>query len=380
MQRILVTGGLGFIGSHTVDLLIEKGYSVIVIDNLEKQVHDGVEPKYKNPKAEYISGDIRNRKTWEKALDGTEGIIHLAGAVGIAQSFWQAKKYMDVNTSSTALMYEQILKLRSEKNQKYPEKIVVASSKSLYGEGLYKCKIHGIKSPDVRPIEQLKKHEWETKCDECGADMKPIGITENKFPQNLNPYSLSKYATERLSMDFSYTMGIDTVAFRYFNVYGERQSLSNPYTGVMAIFLSRLKNNHQPFLFEDGKQLRDYIYVKDVARMNVMALEKGNGVYNLGTGKPLSLLGVVELLNKNLGTDIQPKISAEFRPGDNRHDYANTEKLNHDFGSTNFVDVEKGVGNLIQWSLTEKSFDKFEKQEIERKKYLNVNENLIKKS
>ncbi|EQB67808.1 MAG: NAD-dependent epimerase/dehydratase [Thermoplasmatales archaeon E-plasma] len=370
MQRILVTGGLGFIGSHTVDLLIEKGYSVIVIDNLEKQVHNGVKPKYKNPKAEYIRGDIRNRKTWEKALDGTDGIIHLAGAVGIAQSFWQAKKYMDVNTSSTALMYEQILKLRSEKNQKYPEKIVVASSKSLYGEGLYECKIHGIKSPDVRPIEQLKKHEWETKCDECGADMKPIGITENKFPQNLNPYSLSKYATERLSMDFSYTMGIDTVAFRYFNVYGERQSLSNPYTGVMAIFLSRLKNNHQPFLFEDGKQLRDYIYVKDVARMNVMALEKGNGVYNLGTGKPLSLLGVVKLLNKNLGTDIQPKISEEFRPGDNRHDYANTEKLNHDFGSTNFVDVEKGVGNLIQWSLTEKSFDKFEKQEKERKKYL----------
>ena len=148
----------------------------------------------------------------------------------------------------------------------------------------------------------------------------------------------------------------------------------------MAIFLSRLKNNHQPFLFEDGKQLRDYIYVKDVARMNVMALEKGNGVYNLGTGKPLSLLGVVDLLNKNLGTDIQPKISKEFRPGDNRHDYANTAKLNRDFGSTNFVDVEKGVGNLIQWSLTEKSFDKFEKQEIERKKYLNVNENLIKKS
>ena len=370
MDRILVTGGMGFIGSHTVDLLVERGYSVTVVDNLEKQVHNGVEPKYRNPKAKYIRGDIRNRKTWEKALDGIDGIIHLAGAVGIAQSFWQAKKYMDVNTSATALMYEQILKLKADMNQKYPDKIVVASSKSLYGEGLYKCNVHGIKSPEVRPINQLQKHEWETKCDECGADMKPVGITEDKYPQNLNPYSLSKYATERLAMDFSYTLGIGTVAFRYFNVYGERQSLSNPYTGVMAIFLSRLKNNNPPFLFEDGKQLRDYIYVKDVAKMNVMALEKGNGVYNLGTGKPLSLKGVVELLNKNLGTDIQPKISEEFRPGDNRHDYADTEKLSRDFGNFNFVDVEKGVKSLIQWSQGEKSFDKFEKQERERRKYL----------
>ena len=370
MNRILVTGGYGFIGSHTVDLLIEKGYSVTIVDNLEKQVHDGKEPQFKNTDAKFIKGDIRNRKTWIKALKDIDGIIHLAGAVGIAQSFWQAKKYVDVNTSATALMYEQILKLKSEKKENSIQKIVVASSKSLYGEGLYECNEHGIKSPDIRPINQLEKGEWELKCNECNKEMRPVGITENKNPQNLNPYSLSKYATERLAMDFSYALGVDSVAFRYFNVYGERQSLNNPYTGVMAIFLSRLKNNHRPFLFEDGRQLRDYIYVKDVAKMNALALEKGNGVYNLGTGKPTSLLNIVDFLNNKLGTDIKPKISNEFRPGDNRHDFANTEKMMRDFNSIRLTNLDEGMEKLIEWSLDEKSYDKFEKQEQERRKYL----------
>ncbi|MHB8360886.1 MAG: SDR family NAD(P)-dependent oxidoreductase [Thermoplasmataceae archaeon] len=368
MNKILVTGGLGFIGSHTVDLLIEKGYSVNVLDNLEKQVHMNKIPEYKNQKAKYISGDIRTRTAWNKALDNIDGIIHLAGAVGIGQSFWQAKKYLDVNVSATGLMYETILK--NSKIKKRIEKIVVASSKSLYGEGLYSCKDHGIQSPDIRSVDQLKKKEWELKCSTCGNEMNPVGIKEDKYPQNLNPYSLSKYATERLAIDYSYVLGIKTVAFRYFNVYGERQSLSNPYTGVMAIFLSRLKNNNPPFLFEDGKQLRDYIYVKDVAKMNVLALEKGDGVYNLGTGKPASLLNVVDMLNHNLGTKIQPVISNEFRPGDNRHDFANLERIKRDFGNVSFIDMKNGMEKLIEWSKSESSFDKFEHEEKERRKYL----------
>lgn len=368
MEKILVTGGSGFIGSHTVDELIERGYEVRVLDNLEPQVHGRTPPKYNNRDAEYITGDVRYRKSWLKALQGIDAIIHLAGSVGIGQSFWEAKKYMDVNVSGTALMYELITK--DLKLKRRIKRIVVASSKSLYGEGSYTCKEHGEQAPEVRPLKQLAQKEWEVKCPMCGSPMSPIGVKEAKAPQNLNPYSLSKYATERLAVDYSYSIGIPTVAFRYFNVYGERQSLSNPYTGVMAIFLSRIKNNNSPLLFEDGKQLRDYIYVKDVARLNVDALKNGSGVYNLGTGSGTSLIGIVEKLNKELGTKVSPNVSTEFRPGDNRHDFANVSHLVRDFGKINFTPLDKGIRDLANWSEGVNSIDRFEKEEAERKKFL----------
>ena len=370
MDRILVTGGMGFIGSHTVDELVKRGYEVKVMDNLEHQVHGGVAPSYKNKDAKYLHGDIRHRKSWLAALQDVDSVIHLAGSVGIGQSFWEAKKYVDTNVSGTALMYELLTK--DVKLRKRINKIVVASSKSLYGEGSYVCEEHGLQAPDVRPIKQLQRKEWEVKCPVCGQDLVPTGVMESKYPQNLNPYSLSKYATERPAMDYSYSLGIPTVAFRYFNVYGERQSLSNPYTGVMAIFLSRIKNKNSPFLFEDGKQLRDYIYVKDVARLNANALNHGSGVYNLGTGNGTSLLEVVHKLNQALGTDIRPTVSNEFRPGDNRHDFADISLLIRDFGKNDFTPLEKGIKILAQWSEGIESVDRFEKEEAERKKFLSA--------
>ncbi len=368
MDKVLVTGGLGFVGSHTVDELVKRGYEVKVIDNLEKQVHGGVMPSYINKDATYIKGDIRHRKSWIEALKDVDSIIHLAGSVGIGQSFWEAKKYMDTNVSGTALLYELLTK--DVDLRKRIRKLVIASSKSIYGEGSYICEEHGLQAPEVRPINQLQQRIWEVKCPVCGKAMSPTGVNESKFPQNLNPYSLSKYATERLAMDYSYSLGIPTVAFRYFNIYGERQSLSNPYTGVMAIFLSRIKNKNSPFLFEDGKQMRDYIYVKDTARFNADALEKGDGVYNLGTGSGTSLLEVVQKLNEALNTDIQPTISNEFRPGDNRHDYADIKRLVRDFGETEFTPLEKGIKLLTKWSESVNSVDRFEKEESERKKFL----------
>lgn len=368
MEKILVTGGSGFIGSHTVDELVERGYEVKVLDNLEPQVHGRATPRYNNKDAHYIRGDIRHRKSWLKGLENTDAIIHLAGSVGIGQSFWEAKKYMDTNVSGTALLFELLTK--DTKLRKRIKRIVVASSKSLYGEGSYICTVHGEQAPEVRPFNQLEQRDWEVKCPKCGKSMEPTGVKESKFPQNLNPYSLSKYATERLAMDYSYSLGIPTVAFRYFNVYGERQSLNNPYTGVMAIFLSRIKNNNNPFLFEDGKQLRDYIYVKDVARFNVEALEKGAGVYNLGTGHGTSLTGVVEKLNDALGTNIKPKISNEFRPGDNRHDFADISHLVEDFGQYKFTNLNDGIRSLSHWSEGENPVDRFDKEEAERKKFL----------
>jgi dTDP-L-rhamnose 4-epimerase len=368
MEKVLVTGGLGFIGSHTVDRLIEEGYWVTVLDNLERQVHLGNVPEYRNKKADYIFGDIRYRKHWMKALEGAEYIIHLAGAVGIGQSFWQGRKYMDINVGGTATLFDILINNKSM--TKDIRKIVVASSKSLYGEGTYKCEEHGKITPMPRDIEQFRSHQWEILCPVCGRPASPIPTRENKSPQNLNPYSLGKYATERMSMFYSDVLETPSVALRYFNVYGPRQSLSNPYTGVVAIFLSRLKNNHRPVLFEDGKQMRDYIYVKDVADINVRSLTKGSGVYNVGTGKPTSLLDVVSTLNRLLNTNIEPEITGNFRLGDNRHDFADNSRLISDYGISDFTEFEHGIRALIAESKSLKAIDMFEKEELERKKFL----------
>ena len=368
MEKVLVTGGLGFIGSHTVDKLVNEGYEVSVLDSLERQVHLGRMPAYKNRNADYIIGDIRFKKHWIKALTRVDYIIHLAGAVGTGQSFWQPRKYLSINTIGTATLFE-ILE-HDKKIRDKIKKIVVASSKSINGEGAYKCKKHGIIIPESRDIENLKKHKWDHFCPKCGSPLDPLPLTENKPVQNPNPYSLGKYTTENMALQYSKLLNIPTVAFRYFNVYGPRQSLNNPYTGVLAIFLSRLKNGNPPVLFEDGKQLRDYIYVDDVATANVKALKKGSGCYNLGTGKPTSLVEIVAYLNKALGTNIKPVISEEFRIGDNRHDYASTDKFMTDFGLTKFVHLEDGIKRLIDWSSGEEPRDSFEKQERERLKYL----------
>lgn len=372
MTQVLVTGGLGFIGSHTVDLLIKKGYDVVILDNLDKQIHNGKKPDYTNKKAKCIIKDIRYKSNWIKALKNTDFVIHLAAKVGISQSFWEVRKYMDVNVSGTAQLFDILIKNKDIKNK--VKKLVVASSKSLYGEGAYKCETHGIIYPEIRPREQLIAKRWEVTCNLCGKETVPVAVTEEKPPQNLNPYSLSKYATEKLAMEYAYSIGIPAVAFRYFNVYGPRQSLSNPYNGVIAIFLSRLKNGHPPKLFEDGRQLRDFVYIEDVARLNVLALERGEGVFNLGTGQGNSLIDIVSLLKKKLRTSLEPEISQEFRPGDTRHDFADISKLNKYFGKQNFLSLEEGLNKLVDWSATAEAIDRFDKQEKERKMYLNTKE------
>ena len=369
MSRVLVTGGLGFIGSYTVDSLIEKGYKVRVIDNLERQVHRGKTPAHKNPQAEYLRGDVRHRPSMAKALRNVDYIVHLAAAVGVSQSFWQARKYVDINVGGTATLFE--LLLRERQFRKNIKKMVVASSKSLYGEGSYTCKTHGTLNPTARPIEQMEQRDWEPRCPTCGEALTPTGIKEDKPPQNLSPYALSKYAAEVLAIDYADVLDIPTVAFRYFNVYGPRQSLSNPYTGVIAIFLSRLKNGRPPVVFEDGKQLRDYVYAEDVARVNADAIENNaKGVFNLGTGEPHSLLEVIKSLKETLGSEIQPVVTREYRPGDNRHDFADISRLKNAFNLGEFTQLDKGLRELVMWAETAKAVDLFEKEERERSEYL----------
>ncbi len=370
MTRVLVTGGMGFIGSHTVDSLIEEGYDVVVLDNLERQVHLGSKPSYLNRKAKYIIGDVRYQKDWLKALKGVTHVIHLAACVGIGQSFWESRKYNQTNIVGTSTLFE--LLTRDASLRKSIGKVVVASSKSLYGEGAYRCREHGTIYPLPRSAEQLRKREWEVRCSICGAETEPVAVTEDKPPQNLNPYSLSKYATERLALSYSSALGIPAVAFRYFNVYGPRQSLSNPYTGVIAIFMSRLKNGNRPVVFEDGRQLRDFIYVGDVARANVAALEKGEGAFNLGTGRPSSLLQMISMLNEEIGSSIEPEVTNDFRPGDNRHDFSDSSRFLKSFGPVKFTGLSEGIRELAEWSSRQKARDNFARAEEERKRFISA--------
>ncbi len=368
-MKILITGGAGFIGSHTVDLLINKGYKVRVVDNLVEQVHQGKKPSYLNKEAEFIRGDVANLRLWKKWLKDVDVIMHLASMTGIAQSMYEPAKYCNANILGTANFYEILVK--NTDIRKKIKKIIVASSKTIYGEGAYKCKEHGMKFPELRTLEQLKRRDWELHCD-CGRVMQAVPIPENKPAQNLSVYALSKYATERLSLMFASAFNIPTIAFRYFSVFGPRQSLSNPYTGVCSIFLSRIKNKQQPVVFEDGNQIRDFIYVEDIARVNLLAVKNANKteVYNVGTGLGVSIKQVAKTINEILGSNVKPMITNDFRYGDTRNDLSDNSKIERELGFRPRYSFKEGLKKLIEWGETEKAVDKFEKAELERKRLL----------
>ncbi len=359
MENILVTGGAGFIGSWTVDKLIEKGCKVTILDNLEPQVHK-THPNYLNKEARFIKGDVTNPEDWKKVLEDADVIIHLAAMVGVGQSQYEPERYMKVNNYGTALMYR-ILMERKKDNKKLPEKIIVASSKATYGEGAYVCEEHGEVYPELRSLKNLERKDWEQHCPVCDAHVKPIATKESKPQQNPNTYALSKFDQERLAINYGHVLGIPTVAFRYFNVYGPRQSLNNPYTGVAAIFSSRIKNNNQPTIYEDGNQVRDFVFVDDVADANILALEKIEGVHvlNVGSGDPISISGIADTLIKLFNSNLTTNIIQEYRPGDTRHDYADISLIKKQLGWKPKTDIKSGFKKLVDWGFGEEAEDKF---------------------
>jgi len=369
-MRILVTGGAGFIGSHTVDLLVDKGYEVIILDNLEPQVHSNKKPDYINQKAKLIVGDVTNKDTWLKMLKDVDAVIHLAAMVGVGQSMYQPVRYLDTNTIGTAKLYEALL--ANPELRKRIQKIIVASSMSIYGEGAYECKNCGIVYPGLRPKKQLEKMDWEIHCPKCGEYVKSVPTNEDKPALNLSTYALSKYDQEKISLNYGFALNIPTVALRYFNVFGPRQSLNNPYTGVCAIFSSRIKNNNPPTIYEDGKQIRDFIYVEDIARANVLCLEKINDTdfFNVCRGSPTDIFKIAETLIELHGNDVEPKITEEFRVGDVRHIFGDVSKIKKKLGFVAKVTLKEGFEKLIEWSETQQAVDKFEEAENERIKYL----------
>ncbi|MFH0795608.1 MAG: SDR family NAD(P)-dependent oxidoreductase [Candidatus Omnitrophota bacterium] len=356
-MKVLVTGGAGFIGSHLVDLLVKEGFTVRILDNLESQVHQGRKPDYLNRKAEFFRGDVRNRGQLQKSIKGCEAIFHLAARVGVGQSQYQIKRYVETNIGGTANLFDI---LANEKHQ--VTKVIVAASMSGYGEGVYRCRRCGPIKPDLRPEKQLAGKKWEPTCPKCKVPLKPLPTPESTPLKSNSIYALTKKVQEEMSLIFGHTYRIPTVVLRFFNVYGPRQSLSNPYTGVAAIFLSRLKNDQPPIIYEDGGQTRDFVFVSDVCQALSRCLKKEAAnyeIFNVGSGCPLKIADIARTLAHSLNKRIEPQITGKFRKGDVRHCFADIGKIKEKVGWRPEVRFEEGIKNLISWAMDTPAEDKF---------------------
>ncbi len=353
-RKILVIGGAGFIGSHLVDDLVALGHEVIVYDSLEPQVHGNItkQPNYLSEDIKFIKNDIRNKEALVEILNDVEVVFHLAAMVGVAQSMYQIDKYVDVNVLGTARFLDILVN-----NAHDIKKLIVASSMSTYGEGAYKCSSCGEISPKLRNTAQLEKGVWELNCPICGKKAVPIPTNEEKPQDCTSIYALTKKEQEKMSLLIGETYGIDTTALRLFNVYGSRQALSNPYTGVCAIFSSSLLSNNAPTIYEDGNQSRDFIHVKDICQAFLLSMEKEqarNEVFNVGTANPISIKEIAEILAKLINPNITPIFTNQFRPGDIRHCFSDISKISSNLGFKPQYTFEVGMKELVEWVKTQK--------------------------
>jgi dTDP-L-rhamnose 4-epimerase len=357
-MKILVTGGAGFIGSYIVDKLVEEGHDVRSYDNLDPQVHPGSrKPPYLNKSAEFIKGDVRDREGLKKAIKGAEVIFHEAACVGVGQSQYEIKKYSDVNIGGTANLFD----ILAEKRHRV-KKVLVAASMSSYGEGEYRCPDCGKVNFEKRDEKKLKKKYWEPFCPNCKKGLSPVPTSEEKKRNSFSIYALTKRVQEDMAAVFARAYNFPVTALRYFNAYGPRQSLSNPYTGVCAIFISRIKNKKSPVVYEDGKQARDFISVHDIVRANIFAMKAaGDGfkAYNVGSGRPVAIKELAVSLAGYMGRDIPPHITHKYRKGDIRHCYADITRIEKDLGFTPETDFTVGMKELLEWSKGIKARDKF---------------------
>jgi len=356
-MRILVTGGAGFIGSHLVDALVRDGHRVRVLDSLDPQVHEGKQPDYLNAGAEYRWGDVRDPKAVETALHGIEAVFHEAAAVGVGQSMYQIERYAAANVLGTAVLLEAVIRARRDL-----AKLVVASSMSIYGEGRYRCPACGPVHPSLRPESQLAGGEWEMRCPSCGAGASPETTPEEKPLAPTSVYAVTKRDQEELCLSVGHGYRIPAVALRYFNVYGPRQALSNPYTGVCAIFSARIKNRHAPILFEDGRQSRDFVHVSDIVAANLLVLREAgaNGrALNVGTGAPTTVAGIAQALGTLYRVSVEPEITKKFRAGDIRHCVADISRIRA-LGFAPRVGLEEGLADLAAWGETQHAVDRVE--------------------
>jgi dTDP-L-rhamnose 4-epimerase len=347
-HAVLITGGAGFIGSHVADALLRRGRNVRVLDNLDPQVH-GAErrrPDYLHDDVELVTGDVRDRDAVAAALAGADTVIHLAACVGVGQSMYEVERYTAVNNGGTAVLLEEILKAKSVK------RVVVASSMSIYGEGLCRSPGGGLVPGSDRSLDQLRRRRWELE-DAAGRTLIPLPTPETKQPSLASVYALSKYDQECLTLLIGRSYGIPTVALRLFNVYGTRQALSNPYTGVLAIFASRLLNGKPPLVNEDGGQRRDFVSVLDVAEAFCLAAENADDlagqVLNIGSGRNHTVLDVARRLADTLGKPLAAEITGKYRAGDIRHCFADISLARERLRYEPRVGFDDGLRSLGRW-------------------------------
>jgi dTDP-L-rhamnose 4-epimerase len=367
IDRVLITGGAGFIGSHVADALLAKGYRVRALDNLSEQVHGdrGEFPTYLDRDVETCKADVREPRDLDRALAGVDAVFHFASAVGVGQSMYEIEKYVDINNRGTAVLLEAL-------RRRPVAKLVVASSMSIYGEGLYRDSKGAPCAPRPRSVEQLKAGRWDL-VDAMGAPLEPVPTPEEKIPMPESIYALSKYDQEMMCLLFGRAYDIPVAALRFFNVYGERQALSNPYTGVLAIFAARYLNGRAPVIFEDGRQKRDFIHVRDLAAGCVLALESAgarNDVFNLGGGTAYSVLEIAERLGKILGkAHLRPRVNGNYRSGDIRNCFADISRAHRVLGYEPKITLDAGLASLSEWLEGRRDEDRSELADSELRRH-----------
>jgi dTDP-L-rhamnose 4-epimerase len=362
-MKVLVTGGAGFIGSHLVRSLLSQGDSVVVYDNYDPQVHLRKARPAKAPRLKTVVGDVRDRRSLAVELRKVDAVVHLAAAVGVGQSQYQIRHYVDVNLNGTATLLDILANDRHK-----VARVVVASSMSAYGEGAYSCAKCGRVRPGLRSDEAMKHGQWEPACPDCGGELRPVPTRESDRFHSNSIYAVTKMGQEELVLNYGLAYGIPSVALRFFNVFGPGQSLSNPYTGVAAIFLTRLKNRHAPVIYEDGLQCRDFTSVYDVVQAIELSVRKPIGehrIFNVGTGVPTPIKSIAQILGRCCKSDLEPKIVRKFRSGDTRHCYADISRIMEALGYRPRVPLEEGMRELADWADSVDAKDGFDEAQRE---------------
>jgi dTDP-L-rhamnose 4-epimerase len=357
-MKTLVTGGAGFIGSHLVRALVARGDEVVVLDSLEPQVHGDTEIEVPAG-VELVVGAVGDTEVADWALKGVDRVVHLAAAVGVGQSMYEIARYTERNTMATARFLERLVEARP-----LVQRLVVASSMSIYGEGQYECEEHGSVSPSPRPEDQLLARAWELECPTCRRTLRPVGTSEAKALNPTSIYAITKRDHEEMCLVTGAAYGIPTVALRFFNVYGPGQALSNPYTGVAAIFASRLLNGKAPMIFEDGRQSRDFTHVSDIVQGILSALDSEAAVghaVNLGTGRATSVDEVARVLAEGMDVDVEPIRNHRYRAGDIRHCFADPSRARELLGFEAKVGFEDGMTELVGWLADQEAVDRVDR-------------------
>jgi dTDP-L-rhamnose 4-epimerase len=351
-KNILITGGAGFIGSSLALKLLEKGYKVTVLDNLSPQIHgeDGTSSELFlkiRDKVTFIKGDVSHSDDWRKALKGQDVVVHLAAETGTGQSMYEINKYIDVNVKGTSNLLDI---LTNEEHQ--VKKIVVAASRAIYGEGMYHCSEHGTVFPTERLDNDMSKGDYEVKCPICGQNVELMATTEETKIHPTSIYGITKQVQEQMCMVVGKSLNIPVVGYRYQNVYGPGQSLKNPYTGILSIFSTIIKNGNKINIFEDGKESRDFVFIDDVVEATILGIEKDEAnfeSFNVGTGVATTVVEVANLLKEKYQSDTEIEISGNYRLGDIRHNFADLTKIREKLGFTPKVSFEEGIGKFVEW-------------------------------